>query len=442
MATYTNRRYTDTSFLSRGMRGFLYVIHEIETRLNITIPACNVNSAGLFDFVLVSLTSIYDALNFIAETKYNKAWLNRKFKVIVGGAGCVNVRSLIDVVDYCFFGRAEDLIGEIAAAGFDYTHESFRHITDIEGAVMRQPQHLLLNVPVKQGGSNTFIYNESSIGCAQKCFYCHYTFSRKLINTKTYLHEHVSEGGHFVEMEQMDFSYFNAKIPMYVMAIDGATQELRHIYNRKQQDESIIDFFQRAAAETQCKGLIFKIFVITNLEYEREREIDQLIQMLAGIKNLRVPITVKLKLTPFRPSPLTPSEFSSVDLWNFRNHYPSGNEIKKYYYEYYKKENMFILQMGQNEDFKRYFMDMLIVRMTPETYPILDTIFTNKWKSLTNDLCQRFVFENYNLSSITREYGINETTPTSFLTSYVSRDKIKAMRTLMIKRATKAGRTP
>lgn len=422
-------------FENKGMRGLMYVINEIESKTNTKIIPCSVDSAYKFDFVLVSLTSSYDVVNFCANTQHNKQWLNRKFKVICGGSGAINVYPLIDVVDYVFFGRAENLIGEIALNNFEYEHESYLKIKDgIIHKKIRQPNQLIEIGNIKQGNSNSFYFKEKFTGCKSKCFYCHYSFTRELSGKDTYLIDN-PEIGNFIELEQLKIEYFNPKIAMYVCAIDGNTQKVRDIYNRKLTDNTIQEFFEYASNNTLCNGLVFKLYSILGMEGDRYEDADNLIKQLGDIKNLDKKLNIKMKFTPFRPSPLTPSQYSKVDLFNITKYYPSNQKKGSDFTTYLDNEKVKIFSMSAAEGFIKYLSDLSVVRCNENTIDFFKNVILNrKFHSLKNSEAMFHIKNKYDITDIIREYDVKENTPTWYLESFIPNEKIKLMRIQMKKK--------
>lgn len=421
-----------SKFENKGMRGLMYVIHEIESKTKTKIMPCSVDSAYKFDFVLVSLTSSYDVVNFCANTQHNKDWLNRKFKVICGGSGAINVYPLLDIVDFVFFGRSENLIGEIALNNFEYEHESYLKIKDgIRSKKIRQPNHLIEIGNIKQGNSCAFYFKERFTGCKSKCYYCHYSFTRELNGEDTYLIDN-PDIGNFIELEQLKIKYFNPSVAMYVCAIDGNTQKVRDIYNRKLTDRAIQEFFEHASNNTKCKGLVFKLYSILGMEGENYGDSDKLINQLGGIKNLDKKINIKMKFTPFRPSPLTPSQYSKIDLFNIAKYYPCNQKIGGEFTTYLDSEKVKIFSMSAAEGFIKYLSDLSVVRCSENTIGFFKNVILNrKLHSLKNSEAMFFVKNKYDLTDIIREYDIAENTPTWYLESYISNEKIKKMRLQM-----------
>lgn len=422
-------------FENKGMRGLMYVISEIENYTKSKIYPCSVDSARKFDYVLVSLTSSYDVVNFCANTQTNSRWLNRKFKVICGGSGAINIYPLLDLVDYVLFGRAENLIGEIALNGFEYSHESYLKIQNgILPKKIRQPNNLIEIGNIKQGNSNSFYFKEKFTGCKSKCFYCHYSFTRKLNGLDTYLIDN-PDIGNFIELEQLKIEYFNPNIAMYVCAIDGNTQRVRNIYNRKLTDDKIQLFFEHASRNTNCNALVFKLYSILGMEGDEYGDSNRLIKQLAGIKNLDKKLNIKIKFTPFRPSPLTPSQYSKVDIFNISKYYPSNQKHGGEFTTYLDSEKVKIFSMSAAEGFVKYLSDLSVIRCNENTIDFFKNVILNrKLHSLKNSEALFYVKNKYDITDIVREYHVEENTPTWYLSSFISNEKIKAMRKQMLRK--------
>jgi len=163
-----NRGTRDNSFDKLPYHGFKYILSELEHPYEVI----NISQIKECDFVLCSLTSVMDIENLIYAFETYKPDKGR-CKIIVGGFGCINIASIYDYIDIAVFGRAEEQINDIIA-GVEFPNV-WRKDRDVglEGKyIIRQPDALL---PF-----------ESMVGCRNKCYFCHYSWTRKYIGTGNY----------------------------------------------------------------------------------------------------------------------------------------------------------------------------------------------------------------------------------------------------------------
>lgn len=411
-------------FMANGYAGLFYLIDE----LGGNIKPCNEVTASDYDIVLVSLTSSYDLLSFAKQVGLEKKWQkgDRRFKVIIGGAGCINIYPIIDLIDYAFFGRAEGLAKMIV--NNEYEGDGFMDVTDgnIKPVKLRQPQKLLdLHI---QFGKKSNKVKEKFTGCPNKCYYCHYSFSREMTGnpyTESY------DGAAYQELDYFKIEKYNPNNPYIITAIDGCTEKIRDIYNRKLPDERIRDFLIKASEITKCKGLIIQVYTILGMEGENENSWQYMIDNMSKVdKYLKKHILIKIKMTPFRPSPLTPSQYSPSDIDYIQKHtYKSESNG---WINYYKSDALNIVSIAKIEKPFKLISDLAVIRGTEKTQPIFNLITkSKKFHSLKSDEKTRLLKNRYDLTDLIREYDINEQLPTWFLEGYISQDKIKKMRTQM-----------
>lgn len=416
-------REGNEGFESYGYFGLFYIINKLKP---IQVAPCSELTAKEYDVVLVSLTSAYDVLAFAKQVSLLKSWQpgERKFKVIAGGAGCVNIYGIKDFIDYAFFGRIEGIEKDIILN--QTHHESLMDLSKgIYPVKMRQPQNLICVKDVKSG-TKKHDFVESSTGCVNKCYYCHYTFARKALTN-----EFENNSLQFNELDYFKIERLDLTKPYIITAIDGSTERIRSIYNRNLSDEQIREFMIKASEKTSCKALILQLYTITGMEGEKEGDFEKMINNLSKAdKYLKKRITIKLKVTPFRPSPLTPSQYSKVGYLNLHRKYGLGMGIKLY-----NSGNLMIMTAGKFEKQFKQVTDLSVLRCSEKTKPVFDIVTkSTKFYNLMSDDQLKYLQRNYDLNELYREYSIGEKLPTWFLESYIPNEKIKKMRLQMLKK--------
>ena len=85
----------------------LMVVKDILNRKGYDVDYCSSANVHKYDVILFNITSDCDFWAFIAE---RVKWQKGNYKVVLGGAGVLNVRPFLTVADYFVLGRAENVI--------------------------------------------------------------------------------------------------------------------------------------------------------------------------------------------------------------------------------------------------------------------------------------------------------------------------------------------
>jgi len=370
-------------------------------------------SANDVDIVLVSFTSTYDLIAYYKAVSRHKNWTNRKFIVIGGGFGLQNINIIKNYIDIAVFGRAEDIIVDIISGNYDY--DNIIIMPEIKAIKIRQAQRLYPDIIDTKGKKLT--WQEQFIGCPNKCKFCHYTWSRKLISkTGTYYQGHLT-ANRSVEILWNDICSVDGKQGRIRTAIDGFSQKLRLRYGKNITNQGIIDGINKMGSfQGNTVALVYNI---SNMPDETNEDYEELIQTIdkATPQNR---VIIVLQSTPFRPSPLTPMQWMPVKL------YPNWNRLAgKLIIE---KPNLRFIHSFSNESNWSQLLTVIIERATEQSDKLIDTIcFSRKLNALRSDYKVRILQDRFDLSPYLRQYGIDERLPTWYLESYVSNDKIKNM---------------
>lgn len=287
-----NRGTRDNSFDKLPYHGFKYILSELEHPYEVI----NISQIKECDFVLCSLTSVMDVENLIYAFETYKPDKGR-CKIIVGGFGCINIASIYDYIDIAVFGRAEEQINDIIA-GVEFPNV-WRKDRDVglEGKyIIRQPDALL---PF-----------ESMVGCRNKCYFCHYSWTRKYIGTGNY----DPVNAPFPEDDWRGLNVENSG--RYLTAWDGLSESTRFKVNKKISDDDIrikirswYDFHREAAVN-------LKIYNIVGYPWETKTSIgDDLYKIKSIFKECDLRkggagnrVFIMMMFTPFSPEPFTPME--------------------------------------------------------------------------------------------------------------------------------------
>jgi hypothetical protein len=96
---YAKQTYSNENFNRRAWVG-LQVIIDVLARAGHTVEYAGIATVHEYDVVLVSLTSDCDWWPYIAE---RVRWKPGKYKVIIGGAGLLNIRPFMNWFDVAVF---------------------------------------------------------------------------------------------------------------------------------------------------------------------------------------------------------------------------------------------------------------------------------------------------------------------------------------------------
>ncbi len=395
------------------------VLRDVLLKSNIIADVCLPENAHYYDIVLVSLTSHFDVFAFVNATRKNKNWQNRKFKVYAGGFGCQNINMLKEYIDYAFFGRAENEIVDMLEKRGDYEHQSFLRLNKIENVYINQV-NLPYSEDVKINFNHLETYKESRLGCPNKCFYCHYTFTRKNISNGRFIYNEFDGASDEIEWCKADL--YNPLKPHIITAIDGYSQRLRYSMNRRISDNSLIDFFIEVSAKTECSGLGIKLYNIVGLEGEDESDYYSFIDLCTKLDGrLKKPLTITLQNTPFNPSPVTPMGYSPIKINDYSD-YKKNNRI-------FEGVNIKVQHSLYMDSPYSHFSACLALRYTDKYNTLFNTIsFDSKFKALNATDKYDYILNNYDINDIVREYDVTETLPTWYLNTYISNDRIKKLR--------------
>lgn len=100
---YAKPAYKNENFNTRQWVGLSVIVDSLR-RAGYEVEYAGAATVHEYDWVLVSITSDCDWWSFIAE---RVQWRAGSYKVIVGGAGVLNVRPFLPYADYFSLGRGE-----------------------------------------------------------------------------------------------------------------------------------------------------------------------------------------------------------------------------------------------------------------------------------------------------------------------------------------------
>jgi hypothetical protein len=276
------------SFAANGMNAIL-------SELKYQWEYCTVEGIKDYTYCLLSLTSISDIETAAVLIKKE---IKGKCKIIAGGQGCLSIYPLVDILDVAVFGRAEGQINAIIEG--DTPANVWRKEGDslfTKRYEMRQPQYL--------------VYGENSIGCKNKCFFCQYTWTRKLTVSSVSGYSH----GQDLRTPEDDWKALSVTKPgRYTTAWDGWSEQTRKKVNKHISDLEIFEKLQAISRANFPACVNLKIFNLVWYPWENEETLKADIANVAKIlkscdATTGTRILIMFLLTPFSPEPLTPMAF-------------------------------------------------------------------------------------------------------------------------------------
>ena len=302
--------------------GLRYIVSEIpKDKYEITyVSKDTINSV---DYCLISLTSYYDVINIINEL-YGK---RITAKVCVGGAGYNNVGLLRDIVDVGTVGRGEGTIVPILNGeyipGIYYKEINY----DLKTPIEILPLKTFICIDDKYVGK----YEERSIGCQRKCYFCEYSWKHKWTKKDDGYHSGLLNR----ETLLQDVNWAEYHNKDLVTAIDGATERTRHIINKPIKNSEITEKMLEIY-DAPRDYVSLKLYCLLGYPFEDRFEPEEAVEsIIKARKTGNAHRCNVLMVSPhFMPMPFTPMECEPVNWHNFRE------DIKRYDWEKFGKGNI------------------------------------------------------------------------------------------------------
>lgn len=385
-------------------------------RAGIETEFCTADTAKNYRVVLVSFTSDYDCIAFYTSTCLLQSWQpgKRSFKVIGGGEGMQNPTVIRNYLDFAVFGRAEDIVVDLISAilgGGDYRNDSVMCLPEITSVKEHQVRELYPYDIRLGNGRGKRDWKESFMGCPNKCLFCHYSWSRKWIGGETYYQGDLTMN-RSVEVLWKDVMQITRKEGRIRTAIDGFSERLRYSYGKRISNDEIVQGINHIGSFDGTT--VVMVYNISNMPGETE---DDRQELYATVKraNPKHRVIVVFQSTPFRPSLLTPLQWSPVTL------FPATSDLSAQVI--HDSDNLRVMHSFSNESPWSQLQTVIISRATPQTDKLFHAIcFHPKLKSGTAKERIKLLQGSFDLSSYLREYDPQEKHPAWFYDGYTKRD--------------------
>jgi radical SAM superfamily enzyme YgiQ (UPF0313 family) len=396
-----------------------YVVIDCLQRAGIDVEFCCAENAHNYKVVLISLTSTFDVYHLIADVAKLSTWRKRDFVSIAGGFGLQNIYPLRHYVDWAVLGRAESFVVDLVKAALnrsDYEHESVMPLSqEIKPVKVSQAEELY---PYKLD-TKPICYQESEIGCPRKCLFCHYSFSRQYQTSN----DESFQGNMGWASKEVLFDKIledtNGKTKIRT-ALDGLSQRLRYAFNKRLSNDLIKETIERVSTDWAGKAAWITCYHIGSYPTETEADRQEFNEIMRSCEPTGKKVYMDVHVTPFRPSPLTPSAYLPADLsinWNKRS---SVNIAHKPLLESY--------YMPCLESPYPHLQSLVAERATEQSDELIERMcFDKSLLKLSADQKMWGLGKHYDLTQYTREYKTTEQLPTWYLESYIDNAAIAKM---------------
>jgi len=297
-------------------------LNKILSQLDCDYEYCSSVTINDYTDIIVSITSYYDILNIIRNIP-----ITRKCKIHIGGPGVNNIRGILPYIDTAWFGRCD--FGEINGIIDGDQFESLWRKTKDQYFENKYS----VSVTKKEGLSYVG-ENETSVGCKQKCHFCHYSWWNGYIekDEKSY-----KSGARSYEdfFQSLDWARGSA-----ITGLDGMTEYTRKRVKKpisyKKIKEKLLESNKITDRE---KNLRLKIYSVIGFPWEKKNEISKcdLIRALEEvghmIKNNMLLFFHFSHFVPMQKTPLWAAKFNWNNYWQEAKNKPLlfGNDKIKLY---------------------------------------------------------------------------------------------------------------
>ena len=242
-------------------------------------------------------------------------------------------------------------------------------------------------------------------------------------DTYEYSAEDAPGGGMQIELTMHDvIEQWQGQFPRLLTAADGFSERLRFAFNKRISRQMLADVgrhladvWARTRGKTPEKRLRCMVYNIGN--YPTETDADR-VELPADLCHAAPQgrVTYVIHTTPFRPSPLTPSEYLPCDLFPSHRRDPGESKLLE------KEGNTQVFVSGTQESPLSQLMSVIIERATDPkaSDAILGAMLFSKeyrrlktWREKVRALSAWF-----DLTPYLRGYSLDEQLPTWYLRSH------------------------
>lgn len=427
--SYAKKTYKVESYNVRKFFG-IEMIKDVLIRGGFAVDYAGIATVHKYRIVLVSITSTIDWFSYIRE---RLTWKPGNYTVIIGGAGVLNIRPVLNSGDIFVFGRGEDIImplleSVLSGNEFDHSAVAYRETFSIDREYKLNQAGVYPHVYKIGTGAE---YKESAIGCKRKCLFCGYTWQRKYTgnfgkSSGEYNRANVDERTIWDYDIGNPDSWFDGISSRYiVIGIDGLSERLRFMVNKPITNE-MIHAFLLGCGYLSDKLYRVKLFNIIGLPGETDLDWKEFIntvtradEMSQGTKR-KDRLILELVSSHFKAMPVSPAAVWPVRYFDYQDYHKKIRVTpSRYQHKLFDGKTFRLLVMPSVESIATVTLVMLINRGIESDIEIIEQISRNKTFWNASARRKRVTLEKYlDIDRIFRGYTW-EDLPTRYLASYV-----------------------
>jgi len=425
-SAYAKKTYKNENYNIRINAGMAVVI-DILKRRGYCIEFAGSATVHNYDIVLVQITSDCDWWDFVAE---RVKWQKGNYKVVVGGAGVLNVRPFLQLVDYFVLGRAENNVDLLIDALSKYGEYESDNIINSEtfnidkNYYLKQVDEIYPHDICLENGN---VYHEDIIGCNHKCLFCGYTWQRKQAKTEEFNYSGLWNGGKDRERALIDMDNGVAVdlVKLRTTAIDGLSERIRFMINKKISNQMLIKFLIKlASCEKPHQVKFYNIVGYPTETFEDWLDFKEQIKIAdSEFKRQEKQTSILLHSTPFRAMPATPLACKPMSYKNYRGEIGKqlGQGLKGNIF--YQGNSMWAVESMATESLCTVIQSAIVWRGTEQDADNFTKIACNKKFNSANSMVKQATLEKYfDVKNLFAELTA-ETLPTKYLQTYAKVEK-------------------
>jgi len=426
---YAKPAYATESFDIRAWPGLSMVVDALQLA-GYEVGYCGEATAHLHRIILVSITAGCDWWSFIAE---RERWQPGNYTVIVGGAGCLNVRPFLRWFDVAVFGRAEDLIVPLVRetlAGHRLDHPSVCYADTFDvGRIYRiaQADRPWSHAVRLESGK---LWSERAVGCQRKCLFCGYTWHRRNIGGVQ------SESGAAdamwnrpddeVTIFDLDLARPQTWPRFSIIGMDGMSERLRRVINKPITREMLRGLFAGLCDRTDQHKV--KIYNIVGYPGETRDDWREFLDDLRTVDASVAPgkqWKLVVHSTPFRPMPTTPAACWPMSLVEHRGQIAATlKSVNNPGQVFYQGNRFWAVESFCTDSLPTVALDAVVLRGTEADAENVGRIARTRkfWGARSADRLATLA-RCFDLDRLFGEFTA-ETLPTRYLRSYARVEKL------------------